>query len=371
VTGWAEIPGSSSAFTGISTPAIFSTSPMAPGLLRSLLGIDSGAIGSDCENLVKSANEILQLVAELDRVKKQMSEVWRQGDSRDKGMEQMVKGIDAFEKIIAPAIASALAVGKVAQLLQGSVNGYTSTMGGAEPGVFSAISNPYTRPEGVVASQMTTGATGGFLGVIGQILTAAGQPLLGKLFTQLGEVEQTAQQIFGGSSSTPAAAAAPAAPTSATTPAIAGAPATASPSTGSIASAPTYGSSPYGYPPSGYSPTTGQPAVASWIPNDPSSGSGGGGGSTGGDGGGSGSGHNQHGSHGNNHHGGHHNGGHNSGHQGGHHGSGGHNEDTTVVLSNGDGDSVTLTVDGSEDSTVTAHLGKGDNKVTVTVTPND
>jgi hypothetical protein len=379
---------------------------LAYGSGGSLLPLQQAVAGGDpalirwyAQQIVNHAKKLVELVAELERKKKELQEVWPEGSGGDKAAEKVAAGIGSFLKGIQPLIAGAQTVAGTGEVVQASQNGMNG-IAGMEQLVASLLSNPWTHSQGVATAGATVGMLSKLFTGLGTVFTALGQTQLGQLFTQLGTVMGTVEQLItsadgSGSGTTAPTQTAPSATNpSATNPSATNPYATNPYGTnpygtspygtnpyGTTPAASPYGTNPYatGYPSAyatgpdglpygyaidpatgsvmatGYDPATGQPygsgGLGDWVPVDIGSDTGDGSGGSGDGSGGSGSGTA------------------NEGGSGGGDSTAG--DDPTVITVSSEGESVTFEVAATDPTTITAEVGSDDSptEVSITVTP--
>ncbi|MGF1663483.1 MAG: hypothetical protein ACFCVG_13655 [Kineosporiaceae bacterium] len=369
---------------------------LAYGSGGGLLSLQTAVAGGDpnlirwyAQQIVTHSKKLIELVAELERKKKELEEVWPEGRGRDQAAEKVAAGIESFLKAIQPLIAGAGTVAGTGEVVQASQNGMNG-LAGIEQLVAGLLSNPWTHSQGVATAGATVGMLSQLFTGLGTVFTALGQTQLGQFLTQLGTVTGAVQQLITSADGSGSGTTSPTPATASTTPYATTPTATTPDATNPYGTNPyagtatdPYGTNPYGTPTgypsayatgpdglpygyaidpatgsvmaSGYHPTTGQPygsgELGEWVPVDLASDSGGGSGGSGSGSGDGGSGEA------------------NGGGSGDSASTGG--DDPTVVTVSSAGESVTFEVAATDPTTITAEVGADDSptEVSITVTP--
>ncbi|MFG3697336.1 hypothetical protein ACGF5C_05365 [Micromonospora sp. NPDC047620] len=217
--------------------------------LPTIVGGNPQAILAHSAALTARVARLVTLLADLERAREQLREVWSAGSASDSVVQKLNKSFASFQQIIETVYAGVRELEGAAAQLTTAQAAYRAVVSAVNPTVAALMSNPYTRAAGRALAVSTTGILKAFLTGIGGILTAIGVTNLGQILTGLATIVGQVEQLFsknndGGSVPAPALP-----PGSAGNPVLAPPPmASVATGAGQVALGGSYGTSGYGMP---------------------------------------------------------------------------------------------------------------------------
>ncbi|GAB2952900.1 hypothetical protein GCM10027280_46600 [Micromonospora polyrhachis] len=164
--------------------------------LPSIVGGDPAAILAHAAALTARAARLVSLLADLERAREQLREVWSAGAASDSVVQKLTKSFASFQKIIETVYAGIRELeGSAAQITTAQA-AYRAVVSAINPTVAALMSNPYTRAAGRALAVSTTGILKAFLTGIGGILTAIGATNIGQILTGLATIVTQVEQLF-------------------------------------------------------------------------------------------------------------------------------------------------------------------------------
>ncbi|MCX4471720.1 WXG100 family type VII secretion target [Micromonospora sp. NBC_01655] len=174
--------------------------------LPTIVGGNPQAILAHAAALTARVARLVTLLADLERAREQLREVWSAGSASDSVVQKLTKSFASFQQIIETVFAGVRELEGAAAQLTTAQTAYRAVVGAVNPTVAALMSNPYTQAAGRALAVSTTGILKAFLTGIGGILTAIGVTNLGQILTGLATIVGQVEQLFsknndGGSAS--------------------------------------------------------------------------------------------------------------------------------------------------------------------------
>ncbi|MEH1017356.1 hypothetical protein V6U90_30230 [Micromonospora sp. CPCC 206060] len=174
--------------------------------LPTIVGGNPQAILAHAAALTARVARLVTLLADLERAREQLREVWSAGSASDSVVQKLNKSFASFQQIIETVYAGIRELEGAAAQLTTAQEGYRAVVSAVNPTVAALMSNPYTQAAGRALAVSTTGILKAFLTGIGGILTAIGVTNLGQILTGLATIIGQVEQLFsknndGGSAS--------------------------------------------------------------------------------------------------------------------------------------------------------------------------
>ncbi|MER7332691.1 MULTISPECIES: WXG100 family type VII secretion target [unclassified Micromonospora] len=177
--------------------------------LPTIVGGNPQAILAHAAALTARVARLVTLLADLERAREQLREVWSAGSASDSVVQKLNKSFASFQQIIETVYAGVRELEGAAAQLTTAQSAYRAVVGAVNPTVAALMSNPYTQAAGRALAVSTTGILKAFLTGIGGILTAIGVTNLGQILTGLATIVGQVEQLFsknndGGAAPAPA-----------------------------------------------------------------------------------------------------------------------------------------------------------------------